>query len=335
MVATRDSAPDALAPGQQIASYRIDRLLGRGGMGAVYAATHTGIARPVAIKVLHAEHATEPEFVRRFLDEARAVNVIQHPNIVDIYDVGQTVDRAPYLVMEYLPGQPLSTRMRWSGGRLGHTTLRFARQIASALAAAHARGIVHRDLKPDNVMIVGDPEIVAGERVKVLDFGIAKLGPAAHGRDDLNRTARATIMGTPTYMAPEQCRGAESVDDRADVYALGVILYQLLVGRPPFVARSMTELLGMHQFVAPTPLATIDPNIPARLASLVHAMLAKDPRARPPMSWVAAELDAIGHVSAPAPVDRQIRTRAIALVCALLALAIAAAVVTAMLVGRR
>jgi serine/threonine-protein kinase len=334
-VSSRESVPDMLVPGQHIASYRIDRLLGRGGMGAVYAATHTGIARQVAIKVLHAEHATEPEFVRRFLDEARAVNLISHPNIVDIYDVGQTPDRAPYLVMEYLPGQVLSTRMRWSGGRLGHTTLRFARQIASALAAAHARGIVHRDLKPDNVMVVGDPELPAGERVKVLDFGIAKLGPAAHGPGDPNRTARASIMGTPTYMAPEQCRGAESVDDRADVYALGVMLYQLLVGRPPFVARSMTELLGMHQFVAPTPLATIDPNIPARLASLVHAMLAKNPRARPPMIWVAIELDAIGHVSAPVPVDRRIRARMVALVGGFLALVLVAAIVTAAIVGRR
>jgi serine/threonine protein kinase len=111
VVSPRESVPDTLAPGQHIASYRIDRLLGRGGMGAVYAATHTGIARQVAIKVLHAEHATEPEFVRRFLDEARAVNLISHPNIVDIYDVGQTPDRAPYLVMEYLAGESLAERL--------------------------------------------------------------------------------------------------------------------------------------------------------------------------------------------------------------------------------
>jgi len=335
VVSSRESGADALAPGQQLASYRIDRLLGRGGMGAVYAATHTGIARQVAIKVLHAEHATESEFVRRFLDEARAVNLISHPNIVNIYDVGQTPDGAPYLVMEYLPGQPLSTRMRWSGGRLGHTTLRFARQIASALAAAHARGIVHRDLKPDNVMIVGDPELPAGERVKVLDFGIAKLGPAALGRDDLHRTARAMIMGTPTYMSPEQCRGADGVDDKADVYALGVILYQLLTGRPPFIAQSMTELLGMHQFVAPTPLATIDPNIPPRLVSLVHAMLAKDSRERPPMSRVAAELDAIGHVSEPVAVDWKIRMRVLALVCGVIAAALVAVIAAVVIVGRR
>src|SRR5262245_5056408 len=223
-------------------------------MGAVYAATHTGIGRPVAIKVLHADQAADAEITRRFLDEARAVNLIRHPNIVDIYDVGQLPDRSPYLVMEYLEGQPMAARMRWSGGRLGHATLRFARQIASALAAAHARGIVHRDLKPDNVMIVGDPEMPAGERAKVLDFGIAKLGPAARSAGDLARTARATIMGTPMYMAPEQCRGAEAVDDRADVYALGVILYQLLAGKPPFLARTLPELLGMHQFVAPVPL---------------------------------------------------------------------------------
>jgi serine/threonine protein kinase len=309
-----------LVPGQQIASYRIERLLGSGGMGAVYAATHTGIARQVAIKVLHAEHAADPEFAWRFLNEARAVNVIQHPNIVDIYDVGQLPDGAAYLVMEYLQGQPLSTRMRWSGGRLGHATLRFARQIASALAAAHAQGIIHRDLKPENVMIVGDPEMPAGERAKVLDFGLAKLGPAARARDDVARTAEYIIVGTPTYMAPEQCR-AEEVNDRADVYALGVILYQLLAGKPPFVGRGAAELLGMHQFVQPAPLATIDPHLSPRLAGLVHAMLAKAPDARPSMSAVAAELDAISHVSAPVPIGRRVRTRALALVCGMLAVA--------------
>jgi len=329
MTVSLESAPDVLAPGQQISSYRIDRLLGRGGMGAVYAATHIGIARQVAIKVLHPEHAANPEFIRRFLDEARAVNLIQHPNIIDIYDVGELPDRSAYLVMEYLQGQPLSNRMRWSGGRLGHATLRFARQIASALAVAHMRGIVHRDLKPDNVMIVGDPEMPAGERVKVLDFGIAKLGPSARAREDLARTTRASIMGTPTYMAPEQCRGAELADDKTDVYALGVILYQLLIGRPPFVAQTMTELLGMHQFVAPTPLRAIDPNIPVRLANLVHAMLEKDPHVRPPMHRVAAELDAIGHVSAPAAVDRRIRARRAALVCGMLAMAALVAVIVA------
>ncbi|HEU4727023.1 MAG TPA: serine/threonine-protein kinase [Kofleriaceae bacterium] len=313
MTVAREPAPDTLAPGQHIASYRIERLLGRGGMGSVYAAVHTGIGRPVAIKVLHAEHAAVPELARRFFDEARAVNLIGHPNIVDIYDVGQTADGAAYLVMEYLHGQPLATRMRWSGGRLGHATLRFARQIAAALAAAHARGVVHRDLKPDNVMIVGDPEMPDGERVKVLDFGIAKLG-AAHGRPDPRRTARASIMGTPTYMAPEQCRGAESVDPQADVYALGVMLYQLLAGRPPFVARTLTELLAMHQFATPAPLTDVDPHVPARLAELVHAMLAKEPPARPSMSRVAAELDAIGQVSAAVPVARGVRMRAIALV---------------------
>jgi serine/threonine-protein kinase len=223
--------------------------------------------------------------------------------------------------MEYLQGQPLSSRMRWSGGRLGLATLRFARQIASALAAAHRRGIVHRDLKPDNVMIVGDPEIPAGERVKVLDFGIAKLGPAARGHENLAQTARASIMGTPTYMAPEQCRGAELASDRTDVYALGVILYQLLIGRPPFVAQTMAELLGMHQFVAPAPLLSIDPGIPARLAGLVHAMLAKDPQARPAMHHVAAELDAIGHVFTPAGFDRQIRVRRATLMFGMLMIA--------------
>ncbi|HET7501903.1 MAG TPA: serine/threonine-protein kinase, partial [Kofleriaceae bacterium] len=280
---------------------------------------------------LHAEHAAVPELARRFLDEARAVNRIGHPNIVDIHDIGQTPDGAAYLVMEYLAGQPLAMRMRWSGGRLGHATLRFARQIAAALAAAHARGVVHRDLKPDNVMIVGDPEMPDGERVKVLDFGIAKLGEA-HGRPDPRRTARASIMGTPTYMAPEQCRGAESVDAQADVYALGVMLYQLLAGRPPFVARTLTELLAMHQFAAPRPLVEIDPGIPPRLVELVHAMLAKPPAARPVMARVAAELDAIGQVAIPVPVARGIRVRAIAVVgglalaSALVAGAIAAAV---------
>jgi eukaryotic-like serine/threonine-protein kinase len=319
-------------PGQQIASYRVDRLLGRGGMGAVYAATHTGIARQVAIKVLHAEHAEDPEYTRRFLNEARAVNLIQHPNIVDIYDVGELPDGSAYLVMEYLQGQALATRMRWSGGRLGHATLRFARQIAAALAAAHARGIVHRDLKPDNVMIVGDPETPGGERAKVLDFGLAKLGPSARASGDVARTAQFIVVGTPTYMAPEQCRADESVNDKADVYALGVMLYQLLAGKPPFVGRGAAELIGMHQFMNPAPLATIDPFISARLAGLVHAMLAKDPRTRPSMQAVAAELEAIGQVSAPVPVNRRVRMRALALVCGMVgAAALVVAAVAAVL----
>jgi serine/threonine-protein kinase len=214
--------------GQHIGPYRVLREIGQGGMGAVFEAVHTQIERKVAIKVLRAEFAQNQQLVARFFNEARAVNIVNHPSVVQISEFGQLPNGLAYIVMEYLAGEPLGARMKRQGGRLSvPEALRLTRQIAAALAAAHAKGIVHRDLKPDNVMIVPDPEAPGGERAKVLDFGIAKVLASAQGHtgdamEQSSQTRTGMMVGTPLYMAPEQCRGSGTIDDRADVYSLGV-----------------------------------------------------------------------------------------------------------------
>src|SRR4051794_38519074 len=170
--------------GQQIGPYRVLREIGRGGMGAVFEAINTQIERKVAIKILRSEFAQNQQLVARFFNEARAVNIVNHPSVVQISEFGQLPDGLAYIVMEFLEGESLGSRMKRQGGRLTiPETLRLTRQIAAALAAAHAKGIVHRDLKPDNVMIVPDPEAPGGERAKVLDFGIAKVLASAQGHN--------------------------------------------------------------------------------------------------------------------------------------------------------
>jgi serine/threonine-protein kinase len=186
--------------------------------------------------------------------------------------------------MELLHGETLGSRVRRLGGRLPLLeTLAVGRQVANALAAAHAKNIVHRDLKPDNIMLVADPAVAGGERTKLLDFGIAKLRDPNLRK---NLTKGDSLLGTPAYMSPEQCRGGVEVSDRADVYALGVILYRLLAGRLPFLAMGGGELLGMHQFQAPTPLASVASYVPESVVALIVAMMSKDPALRPSMAEV-------------------------------------------------
>lgn len=275
----------------EIGLYRIVRVLGKGGMGVVSEAIHSGIGRRVAIKVLHPDLARNPEFVARFLGEARAVNVVDHPGIVQISDCGQTAQGVPYLVMEFLRGQTLSQRLQTDRATLKLTqVLRIAYQLADALAAAHQCGIVHRDLKPENVMLVPDSSVAGGERTKLLDFGIAKL---AEGQVDGHRTRTGAVMGTPLYMSPEQCRGASQVDDRSDVYSLGVLLYELLAGRPPFNASGHGELMMQHMLHAPPPLRGLCPSAPEAVVSLVEALLIKERSARPTMRQVAQQLESL------------------------------------------
>ena len=277
--------------GSKIGNYKVTRLLGEGGMGRVFEGIHEQIGRRAAIKVLHAQFAHNSEAYTRFLNEARAVNIIQHPGLVNVFEFGQTEDGSPYIVMEFLEGETLADRLA-SVGRMSMGALRIARQIASALMAAHAKHIVHRDLKPANVMLVPDPDMPGGERVKVVDFGIAKI--SAEHNDTGYKTRAGAILGTPTYMSPEQCRGAGEVTDKTDVYALGVMIYEMLVGRPPFVAEGGGEIMGMHLFQAPPPLHMLEPTLPLDLVDLVHSMLSKDPDARPSIVQVAQELDRIG-----------------------------------------
>ena len=277
--------------GSRIGNYKLTRLLGEGGMGRVFEGVHEQIGRRAAIKVLHAQFAHNSEAYTRFLNEARAVNIIQHPGLVNVFEFGQTDDGSPYIVMEFLEGETLADRLA-SVGRMSMGALRIARQIASALMAAHAKHIVHRDLKPANVMLVPDPDMPGGERVKVVDFGIAKI--SAEHNDTGYKTRAGAILGTPTYMSPEQCRGAGEVTEKTDVYALGVMLYEMLIGHPPFVAEGGGEIMGMHLFQAPAALHTLEPSLPLDLVDLVHSMLSKAPEARPSIVQVAQELDRIG-----------------------------------------
>ena len=282
----------ALAEGHRLGPYRIVRLLGEGRMGAVYEARQEPLDRRVALKTLHPEYASNKDAVARFFNEAKILSKLEHPSIVQVSDFGNAADGTAYLVMEYLRGQSLGRRIRElsaRGERLAVvTTLQFGFQIADVLAIAHAQGIVHRDIKPDNLMLVADAVAPGGERVKLLDFGIAKL---THERDKGGvKTATQTVMGTPSYMSPEQCAGAGGVDAKTDVYALGCVLYEVLAGRPPFVAEGAGQILGMHLFQAPPPLLSFAPKVPQAIADLVHRFLTKDKALRPAMSEAADDI---------------------------------------------
>lgn len=275
--------------GTKIQSYRILRLVGEGGMGKVYEAVHEQIDRRAAIKVLHAEYARDPEMAKRFFNEARAVNIIGHPGLVSIYELGKLDDGSAYIIMEYLEGESLRSRIQRRGSRMGLESLRIARQIAAAIHAAHSKNIVHRDLKPDNIIVVADSEVPGGERAKILDFGIAKLlkGSPAEGQA---RTRSGAVMGTPLYLAPEQCGGPHGVSDRTDVYALGIIMFEMLTGRPPFVGEEPTQLIGQHLFADPPPLLMPE-GIPTEIGSLIRRMLEKDPQRRPTMQAIVNAVD--------------------------------------------
>lgn len=262
--------------GTTIGSYRVTRQLGRGGMGAVYLAEHTLLGRKAAIKTLLPALSNDQEQVQRFFNEAKAVTAVKHPGIIEIYDFGFRENGTAYIVMEYLEGETLKARLQ----RLGRLTVKqaveFTKQVASALGAAHARGIIHRDLKPDNIFLVTDPEI--GERVKILDFGIAKLiGPENSGG---HRTRTGALMGTPSYMSPEQCRGAGKVDLRGDLYSLGCILFEMLCGQPPFVREGLGAILGAHMYEPPPTPRSLNPSLGRGMEGLVLRLLAKEPSDR-------------------------------------------------------
>ena len=281
----------------RIGPYKIVRKIGEGGMGSVYEALQEPIGRRVAVKILHPKYAAEPSIAARFLNEARAVNLVEHPGVVQISDYGQLPDGTAYLVMELLKGDTLSQRIKRPGGLGLPDIVRMARQIASALTAAHEKNIFHRDLKPDNVMLVPDPDadMPGRERVKLLDFGIAKVAQAENeGKpgEQQPKTATDVVMGTPRYMAPEQCRGGIAIDGKADVYSLGVMLYEMLAGRPPFSGAS-GEVLAMHIYETPPPLRQVAPHVPEELTTLIHRLLAKKKEERPTMAEAQAALDQV------------------------------------------
>jgi serine/threonine-protein kinase len=256
----------------EVGEYRVQRKIGEGGMGSVYSAIQPVIGKRVAIKVLAPHIAANPELVRRFVDEARAVNKIGHPNIVDIFSFGWLPDRRHYFAMEFLDGQSLAARFK-RGPFQPDESRRLLRQICQALEAAHRQGIVHRDLKPDNIWIVQPQH--GDSYAKLLDFGIAKLmGDADEGQ----RTQTGIVMGTPAYMSPEQCRGV-NVEKGTDIYALGMILYEMFAGRLPFQG-SFAELITHHLMTVPEAPSRYRPMSRA-LDQLIMRCVDKDPAQRP------------------------------------------------------
>jgi serine/threonine-protein kinase len=264
--------------GRAINNYQIRARIGQGGMGTVYLAEHPFMGRKAAIKILRRAYVTDEAMVALFMNEARAANAIRHPNIIDIIDVGRLADGQPYLMMEFLEGETLADRLSRLGRLPAPDALDFVQQAAEALAVAHDRGIVHRDLKPENLLLVPDLSAPRGERVKVLDFGIAKL----RGRSDPEASASGLIiLGSPLYMAPEQCTPDQiETDHRADIYSLGGLLYHTLCGAPPFVNDALGDLLAMHLLDAPTAPRSVDPGIPAHVEEVILRALAKRPEDR-------------------------------------------------------
>jgi serine/threonine-protein kinase len=253
--------------GEEIHGYRIVRALSqdKGGFGEVFFARHESSGAEAVIKVLKAEMSAHRDIVTRFFNEARAAAAIQHPSIVVVHNVGYVQGRA-YLLMERLRGEDLETRLSHGTPPLD-VALRFLRQAAGAVGAAHQQGIVHRDLKPANLFVVPDPEVVGGERIKVLDFGIAKLGAGGTMKTQ-------GVFGTPAYMSPEQCGSAADVDPRTDIYALGCILYELISGRPPF-GHGGLELIAAHLRDEPPAITSFRQDTPTSIQVLVSKLLQK------------------------------------------------------------
>ncbi len=262
--------------GATLGTYRILSQIGEGGMGVVYLAEHTVIGRKVAIKVLRDDVARE--LVERFLIEARTAATLHHPGLVEVFDFGHAADRT-YIVMEYLSGESLAQRLAHSRRLPIALACAIARQVASALHVAHEGGIVHRDLKPANIFVVDDPDSPDGVRTKVLDFGIAKL--TKHRDERATPTHSGALIGTPRYMAPEQCKDARDVDGRADIYSLGCILFEMLLGVAPFGYTTWAELVAAHLHEQPPRPRDLDPSIPADLEQLIVNMLEKQPAHRP------------------------------------------------------
>jgi eukaryotic-like serine/threonine-protein kinase len=273
--------PFELTPGTDVGGYVIDGELGRGGMGVVYSAKHPVIGKRAAIKVLKPSLSNNPATIERFIQEARSVNAIGHPNIVDIFDFDVLPDGRRFLVMDLLEGESLRKRVK-RGPLPVHEAAIVLDEVASALDAAHGKGFIHRDLKPDNVFLVAHP---GRFDVKLLDFGLAKLMPnSVLLPARAYRTATGAQLGTPDYMSPEQLRGEKNIDHRTDIYALGVVAFEMLTGRRP-------RRFGDGSFDLPGTVSDVVgaiASVPGELAQLVEMLLAADPDERPSLVAVRA-----------------------------------------------
>ncbi|UJR82555.1 serine/threonine-protein kinase [Sandaracinus amylolyticus] len=278
-----------LRPGVVVAGrYRIERLIGVGGMGAVYEATQVAIQRRVALKVVRADFAGDAAMAARFQREARAASAVHHPNVVMVHDFGQDVDATLFMVMELLSGESLLQRMRRDGALPPREAVRIAIEVLGALEAAHEAGVVHRDLKPDNVLLT-EPFLPGAGKLKVLDFGIARIVDrsgqtgGAQRQSDAGLTEVGQMLGTPRYMSPEAVARLP-VGPAADLYALGAMLFEMIAGRPVFAEREPVILMG-HHLRTPAPRlrdsVTSGLYVPRALDELVDALLAKLPTERP------------------------------------------------------
>ncbi|HVH97062.1 MAG TPA: serine/threonine-protein kinase [Enhygromyxa sp.] len=282
--------------------YKVLERLGKGGMGTVYLGEHVTIGKKFAIKVLGAEFARRADLVQRFLQEARAASMITQQNVVEISDFGDTPDGSVFFVMEYLDGEDLGATLQREGrlpwARVRHMMV----QVCRALEAAHAEGIVHRDMKPDNCFRIArgkDPDFI-----KVLDFGIAKVQTAEKGEGGKGLTQTGMVFGTPEYMAPEQAEGV-AIDQRVDVYAVGVIMYELLCGRVPFSGTTFMGILTKHMFEVPEAPSSVSPEaeIPVEAEAIVLKAMQKDPKLRfANMTELIAAIEAVGTGAAPVEV---------------------------------
>ncbi len=284
--------------GITIGNYQVTTKIGEGGMGSVYLAEHPLIGKKVALKVLHAEFSSNQDVVTRFFNEARAVNDIQHPNIVDIIDYGTIPGPngdMVYFFMEHLDGNPLEDVIEEQSPMDPGRCLHICLQVADALAASHKTNIVHRDLKPDNIILL--KKRTTDDFVKLLDFGIAKLTGDQPGS---SRTRTGIVMGTPSYMSPEQCEGRGMIDKRTDVYALGIVMYQMLSGRVPFLGEGYGEILVQHLTQLPIPLHQLLGTVPPHIEAICMKALEKKPddRFQNMEDFMAALENPVGFVEA-------------------------------------